>query len=147
MTLTPLTVGFLFSSFLAMWLTGVLVGLAIGDLMQVRRERLNGAIQFMTLNNLFHQCGVFSLSLILFSCSLWIIGLDPVNEAYRERERVGMIVRIVVSCGVIADALRAFYSRGRMAVLVGEHMGRKGGRRKTDPPLNESLENDGGEGW
>jgi hypothetical protein len=129
-----LLVGFLFVSFLAMWLTGILFCLAIGDLMQVHRERLNGAIQFMSWDNVRHQGFVFILAVVLFCCAMWIASLDPVSEDYRVRERVGMIVRIVVAGGVVIDALFTFHRRRTMAVLVGEYMGQRGGRRKTDPP-------------
>lgn len=126
------------TSLIASSLSTLIFLLAIKDVVKVRVERMNGAVQFMTLDNLRHHGFVVLSSLILLFCSFVLL-------SYPVASTTGLQILTVLTSITIADIVFSFFRRIKMARLVGEHFAssRKGGRRRDDPP----ADSDGGEGW
>lgn len=112
-----LTMWYLVLAISAIVMKAGLVALAIADIVHVKKERVNGAVQFMTLDNFRHQvfllavvCLVYSGHLAFETHPMWIFIL------------------------VWIDVLFGFRRRSKMAVLVGEFLktSMPGGRRSMD---------------
>ena len=85
------------------------------DVGVVYRDKINGAIKFMTLDNFRHQA-----CLLLLFYLLWA----QVDNRY-------------VFTLIVTDAVLTLLRRRKMTVLVEEYIGIRGGKRKTDPPALE----------
>lgn len=84
--------------------------LSISDVLRAKRENLNGAIRFMTLDNVRHQVCLMTLILM-------IIAASPISYM----------------CAVlIFDALFTFYRRGKMAALVADYITHRGQQEAAD---------------
>lgn len=102
---------------------GFLFILAMLDVYHTKRDALNGPIQFMNWNNARHQFGLLVLALFFLGYALKFYPIEPVGT-----------FTFLCLCGAI-DALCSLRYRRKMAEMVGQYMGMRGGRRKTDPCL------------
>lgn len=129
---------FFSTALVASILTGLVCLLAMIDFVKVRLEKVNGAVQFMTLDNFRHQGFLTVASLILLMCALFLLSAPVARTG-------GLAILSVLTALTVVDAVFSLFRRPKMAKLVGEYLAdmRKGGRRKTDPPADD----DGGEGW
>src|SRR6188768_4032240 len=93
---------------LAALLTSVLFALNLIDFLNARRERRNGPVQFMNLDNLRHQ------GFILFIVFVVLARIYGVLNA----EQALTLVVIVI----ILDSILTFFRRRKMAELVGEYL-------------------------
>lgn len=82
------------------------------DVIVVYRDKINGAIKVMTLDNYRHQA-----CLLLLFLFLWM----DVSHKF-------------IFLLLVFDAVLTLIRRKRMTVLVEEYIGMRGGKRKTDPP-------------
>ena len=133
--------GMFFSSTLvSSSLAALMFLLAIKDVVKVRVDRINGAVRFMTLDNLRHHGFVLLSSLILLFCSFILLDFPVASTT-------GLQVLTVLTTITVIDIIFSCFRRIKMARLVGEHLVkvRRGGRRHDDPPAHQ--DNDGGEGW
>ena len=108
----------------AVALTAWHLALSITDVIFVKRERLNGAVQFMTWDNARHHGMLLFLSCLM----VW--------RAFLPFASTSLFIGYCIVAVIITDAVFTFRRRTRMAELVGEYMGRRGGRRKLDPPAD-----------
>lgn len=140
---------FFSTALVSCFLSIVMFLLAIKDVVKVRVERMNGAVQFMTLDNLRHHGFVVLSSFILLSCSFILLSFSVASDT-------GLQVLTILTSITIVDIIFSFFRRIKMARLVGEHFAKsiKGGRRRDDPPSDPSEpgkqwnpDTDGGEGW
>jgi hypothetical protein len=116
---------------------GFLLSLKLNDLEIMRKERRNGPMLFMKLDNIRHQ--VFMLCVSLGMLVMAVIGMAdslPVT-AQTKRLLCGLIAGGLI---VMVDAYFSYRRRWRMAELIQKYDGIPGGRRDYDPPLPTSME-------
>lgn len=105
-------------------LTFVLLVLNIHDVAHTRREKINGAIRFMTLDNMRHQAGLMVLACIMLWVSWQPLLLYPTLSC-------------LIAWGMVIDVIFSLIRRRTMEILVAEYLhtrvGVPGGRRKMDP--------------
>jgi hypothetical protein len=113
---------FILVALMAACLASLLVALALWDVLFVRRHKLNGAIQFMTLDNFRHQVSLLLISLLLLNKAMGFFPIDQIT------------VSLIIVSSLIIDGFCSLGRRHRMAQLVGDYIGLRGGKRRTDPP-------------
>jgi uncharacterized membrane protein len=112
---------------LAAALTAVLFALNIQDFINVRRERRNGPVQFMNLDNLRHQGFIL---FIVFVVLARIYGLLSSEQAFK-----------LVTVVIIFDAALTFFRRRKMADLVGQYLSQSQKLEIQTSDLRETITN------
>jgi hypothetical protein len=87
-----------------------------------------------------HQGYLFGLAVLMLVCSVIALMMEPVYEPFFALDRGSLTIFTIIVGTTLIDAFFAFHRRKKMAVLVGDYLGMKGGRRK-----NDSLETPHGE--
>jgi uncharacterized membrane protein len=92
---------------LAATLASVLFLMNLSDFIQAKREKQNGPIQFMNLDNLRHQGFILFIVLIVLARILGVLSQETAFQ---------MVVAVI-----LLDALFTFFRRRKMADLVQEY--------------------------
>lgn len=135
MTWNPLELAFVSCALVSTSLSAWLFTLKVSDLMRIRRERINGAMLYLTTDKVRHQGFMLAYSTgILMLAVAALFTAPPPPDYWRVPQSLTLICGLTAfSIGIACDALFTYRRRKKMAHLVAEYMGQAGGKRKTDP--------------
>lgn len=110
---------------LAAVLTAALFALNVQDFIKAKRERRNGPVQFMNLDNLRHQGFILFIVLVVLAR---IYGILSSEQALK-----------ITTIAIILDAGLTFFRRRKMADLVGQYLSQSEKLEVQTADLRETI--------
>lgn len=131
-TAHPLEIVFLIVALIALAESFYLFTLKLSDLLKVKRERQNGPMLFMTMDNLRRQG--FSLTVCGGMVILAVSGINSPSEITAQTKTL-LTAGVLFALAMIIEGAFIYRRRKKLAVLVALYEGMAqagGGRRITD---------------